>query len=64
MYKLRKVYICNHCGKIALPELRYCGMDAVKTIPSGWGMVSKNEHLCDVCYKAYAGMRVGVKRDV
>jgi hypothetical protein len=63
MYKLRKIYICNHCGKIALPELKYCGMDAVKTMPSGWGIVSKNEHLCDECYKAYAKMRLGVKRD-
>lgn len=61
MYKLRKIYICDHCGKIALPELKYCGMDAFKAMPRGWGELSKSEHLCDVCYHAYLKMRVGVK---
>lgn len=63
MYKLRKIYICNHCGKIALPSIRSDGFDIWRALPDGWGMLSKNEHLCDVCYKAYENMRLGVKHD-
>lgn len=52
MYKLRFIYICDHCGKVELPEVVYCGIDAVNIMPHNWGWLGK-AHLCDECYAAY-----------
>lgn len=52
MLKLKKVYICDHCGAVALQE-RYCFMeDSWTGPPDDWGRVH-NMDLCPKCYQAY-----------
>lgn len=63
MYKLRKIYICNHCGKIALPELYGVGEDLYKAMPPGWGAITRHEHLCPRCFGAYEQIRWKEPRD-
>lgn len=55
MYKLRKVYICDHCGKITLPERARCADGIVRScVPVGWGcLFAEKYHLCDRCYAAF-----------
>ena len=57
MYKLRRVYICNHCGAVALPRVLCVGMDIVRTMPSGWSTRDGSFHLCPDCYRAYQALR-------
>lgn len=58
MYKLRKIYICDYCGKIALPEVWTDGLDWYKRTPKGWVALTKNEHLCPECAEAYMKFRL------
>ena len=49
MYKLRHIYICDHCGKISLPD----NYEGCKFLPSGWRSIGCKLHLCATCYSAY-----------
>ena len=55
-YKLRKVYICDHCKKVSLPDIWLSPGGSYKQIPEGWEYLG-NEHLCPECYKAYLQFR-------
>lgn len=63
MYKLKWVYICDFCGKVALPELAYCGAgDAVKRVPSGW-IFNRQGHLCKECSDAMAKALMDTRKE-
>ena len=52
MIKRRRVYICDHCGAIAL-EAEYLGInDSYKDASQGWTKLGK-EDLCPRCSKEY-----------
>ena len=55
-YKLRKVYICDHCKKVSLPDIWLSSSGSYKQIPEGWEHLGK-EHLCPECYKTYMQFR-------
>lgn len=50
MYKLRHVYICDHCGVLEYP---WVDMGGDLCIPSKWGAIGNKIHLCPKCYQAY-----------
>lgn len=52
MYKLKKVYICDHCGKVALPAMLLSPSECRKVLPEGWNGLGK-EHLCEKCSAVY-----------
>lgn len=53
MYKLKKVYICDHCGKVALSEHHRIGKYIIAVgIPKGWCKLGR-EHLCSQCSEVY-----------
>ena len=52
MRKRKTIYICDHCGDIALEEIEYFFGDCFKTLPEGWTRLGK-EHLCPKCSKIY-----------
>ena len=58
MYKLKHVYICDHCGNVGMPMVHYYSPDVhYKTMPYGWTKLGK-EHLCHSCsiiYKKFKG---------
>ena len=48
-YKLKKVYICDHCSNVSLPDIEYNLISGVrKVMPIGWTKLGK-EHLCPEC---------------
>ena len=49
MYKLKHVYICDHCNAVALPYY----YEGFASRPNGWGVIGDKIHLCSKCYKAY-----------
>ena len=52
MKRLRWIYICDLCGKIALPRLAYCGDgDAVKGPPENW-VGLRDYILCKTCVES------------
>lgn len=54
MYKRRKVYICDHCGTVALPDYKECYDGFMREcIPKGRGCVFGGHHLCYKCYSAF-----------
>lgn len=52
MLKRKKVYICDHCGDVALEVLWFAGLDCWKGPPDGWTKLG-NEDLCPVCSETY-----------
>lgn len=52
MYKLKKVYICDNCGKISLPDVNCHGIDSFKTMPENWDKIGKS-HFCETCGMAF-----------
>jgi hypothetical protein len=52
MYRFKKVYMCDHCGKVALPAIMLSPSEHYKTLPDGWNKLGK-EHLCDKCSTVY-----------
>lgn len=52
MLKRKRVYICDHCGAIALEETYATMNDSWKGAPEGWTKLS-NEDLCPVCTETY-----------
>ena len=55
-YKLKKVYICDHCKNVSLPDIWFSPSGSYLHMPEGWGLLGK-EHLCPECYKAYMRFR-------
>lgn len=54
------VYICDHCGKIALEETYCCFTDVWKDLPEHWHRLGK-EDLCPECYEIYLKFKNEVK---
>lgn len=52
MIKRKRVYICDHCGAVALEMFWCAGFDCWKGPPDGWTKLS-NEDLCPVCSETY-----------
>lgn len=52
MRKLKRIYICDHCGAIAIPQIRCCGENAYKVRPFDWTRLGK-EDLCPKCSLIY-----------
>lgn len=52
MLKRNRVYICDHCGAVALEETYFFMTDVWKGAPEGWTKLGK-EDLCPTCSKAY-----------
>lgn len=52
MLKRKKIYICDHCGEIALEETYCFYTDVYKGAPEGWTKLG-NEDLCPVCSETY-----------
>lgn len=53
MYKLRRVYICDKCGEMAEPIIKYCGLDTYRDLPLGWEEIGNKMHLCPECHEAF-----------
>lgn len=53
MYKLRRVYICDKCGKMAKPIIMYHGLDTYRSRPLGWEEIGNKMHLCPECHEAF-----------
>lgn len=55
MLKIRRVYICNKCGQVALPKIVTRSDDngyifKVRLLPNGWSRpFGFNKHLCPEC---------------
>ena len=52
MRKRKCVYICDHCGTVALEEIYFYMNDVLKGAPQGWTKLGK-EDLCPTCSKVY-----------
>lgn len=52
MRKLKRIYICDHCGAIALPKVDYYEGYIFKSKPRGWIKLGK-EDLCPECSLIY-----------
>nr|DAD57992.1 MAG TPA: rubredoxin transport protein [Caudoviricetes sp.] len=62
MIKRKRVYICDHCGAVAL-ELTYYAMgDSWKDAPEGWRKLGK-EDLCPVCSETYEKFKAEVVKE-
>lgn len=64
MKKRKTVYICDHCGAVALPEIYYSFGDIWKDIPSGWMTALGKEHLCPKCSKIYLKFKREVEKEL
>lgn len=55
MLKIKKVYICDHCNAVALPELYLIdGVDDIQRgMPEGWENLGSSMHLCPICSETY-----------
>lgn len=52
MRKIRKIYICDQCGAIALQQYKYCMFgDVIKVEPKDWGKFAGMD-FCPNCYAA------------
>ncbi len=52
MLRHKRVYICDHCGAVAL-EQRYFFMDDTwRDAPDGWTRLGR-EDLCPICSEIY-----------
>lgn len=52
MLKRARVYICDHCGAIALEQNNFFVHDTWKSPPEGWRKLG-NEDLCPLCAATY-----------
>ncbi len=59
MYKLKRVYICDRCGKVELPEY---DMSGVVLMPDGWRKLGR-EHLCYRCSRVYTILKDAVDKE-
>lgn len=52
MLKRKRVYICDHCGEVALEQTYFFMNDVWRDAPDGWTKLGK-EDLCPKCSKVY-----------
>lgn len=53
MRKRKTIYICDHCGVIALEEKKYLfGGGFIYVLPKDWTQLGK-EHICPKCSEIY-----------
>ncbi len=52
MIKRKRVYICDHCGVVALEQLHCFMGDCWKGPPENWSKLG-NEDLCPLCTATY-----------
>lgn len=52
MLKRKRVYICDHCGAVALEETHFFMEFAWKGAPKGWTELGE-EDLCPTCSRVY-----------
>ncbi len=58
MLARRKVYICDHCGRVELPRRAdVCGVYGDEMLPNGWGDFGSS-HLCSDCYYKWKRLEV------
>lgn len=63
MRKRKTIYICDHCGVIALEEKKYLfGGSFVYVLPEDWTQLGK-EHLCPKCSEIYRRFKKEVNND-
>ena len=62
MLKRKRVYICDHCGAVALEQTYFAIGDSWKGPPSGWGKFVKSD-LCPICMEAYERIRAEVIKE-
>ena len=62
MLKRKRVYICDHCGAVALEETHVFMNDAWRDAPDGWIKLGK-EDLCPICAKTYERFKNEVKKE-
>ena len=62
MLKRKRVYICDHCGCVALERTYYFFGDAYKCAPEEWTKLG-NEDLCPTCSKVYARFKEEIKKE-
>lgn len=52
MIKRKRVYICDHCGAVAVEEEHFSMNDRWESAPRDWTITGK-EDLCSTCSKIY-----------
>lgn len=62
MRKLKRVYICDHCGAVALEATYFFMNDVWKEAPRGWTKLGK-EDLCPECSEVYKRFKDGVTEE-
>lgn len=62
MLKHKRVYICDHCGVVALEEIHGFMGDIWKDAPEGWTKLGK-ENLCPTCSETYKRFRSEVIKE-
>lgn len=51
--KWTKVYICDWCQAVKMPETYYCIDSVLKGAPQGWQRVGSMD-LCDKCFAKFS----------
>lgn len=62
MYKRKLVYICDHCGTVALEQRYYFMDDTWKDAPEGWTRLGR-EDLCPICAETYKRFKAEVMEE-
>lgn len=62
MLKRKRVYICDHCGAVALEHTYYFYGDVFRDAPEGWTKLGK-EDLCPVCSEIYQKFKAEVIKE-
>lgn len=62
MLKRKRVYICDHCGAVALEQTYFFMDDVWKDAPEGWTKLGK-EDLCPVCSETYEKFKTEVMEE-
>lgn len=52
MRRRKTIYICDHCGEIALEEKKYLFGGFIYVLPKDWTQLGK-EHICPKCSEIY-----------
>lgn len=57
------VYICDHCGAVALEETYFFMNSVWKEVPRGWTKLGK-EDLCPECSRVYKRFKDEVRNEL